>query len=443
MQRFHRWLLDWARFLWFRCAGLVLFRRSRLLWRPIINEFKNARIWRSELRIIEAHLYRYEAAPYRPRSRKGLSEEDIATRIASAAAAHYYYRSNLLLYRRTIVRLTKYLEDAFKREPPGPAFTGLRARNFHQQATVAMLDKHMPEAASLHAQAAASADALAKITANPADKSHAETEKLLYSGCTICARMHTFDTWEEYFIDTYQRELQKLGTRLSAKITSTAASDHDEAEEVHFARLYNAILQCKAEAHRTDPNPDIIESAVRIASDSRKYIFGDDTPAYDAAIYFYNALIAFLRGTQATSRNAYQQALIAFGKSPIRQLCLIQVPESLSTNLAKYAGEQPLDPNSGIKDLSARNTRRAYYFMMGYVLLGLSVSALPRLIEYQLNDWHYFGIWVIISFLEWRLWLKEKGGTLGFVAYHAVEVNAAIWFATVAIAIHFLTEALR
>lgn len=226
-KRIGRYLVYGVKASWFYLVGFIFIcvGKRRKLWGPIETDMKAAGTWEAEKRVIEKHMVRYQAVPYRPKPLNSIIEENIPLRIADAAANFYYFKADLPRYRRHVVEMGKYLENAARRESCGKHWP----RYLHQKSTLEFLLGRPGEAAALNAK---SAESYRKEGDNVRWLSHL--------GCTICVRVHTFAAGEEYYLDEAKRQLEGFATQLDAQLASAAAGSN-EASDI---QIYRFTTQC-------------------------------------------------------------------------------------------------------------------------------------------------------------------------------------------------------
>ena len=238
--------------------------------------------------------------------------------------------------------------------------------------------------------------------------------------------------------------MHAIATGLNAKLQTVTAGS-DEEHDLQRYRFYNAMLQCKCEAYKTNPDPDPISQALVVAHGARQKVTGPDEAVYDATIHFYEALVAYLRDDKQNAVFLYRACQEEMAKSCNPKFCLLQVPPALAKALAIFVGERMLDPDHTIKVAAKSATLRYYRYLITscIVFTGACILILKAGLVAGYRDL----AWFLVALVTTVILLRHKRNTekrkLGLVSSSAIEWADRVVIAMSGILFFLLVETFR
>jgi hypothetical protein len=208
--------------------------------------------------------------PYRAPCHGSFDKEQVLIGWALHTATYHYFRGERALeaYKRVVQSVGTYLEHARKTDPAQITSSAVWRDYLHSKATLAQISGRPDVAASLNSQVK---------TLFPSEP----LESLQYEGCTMCCRLETLTGGEDYLLRKIDEQLQSLIAEFQK---SLSASSQPQDSDIHTKIFYVAMLRCKAQARRNQPDLAVMKQAIEIAEASGMYISGPEKETYDASV---------------------------------------------------------------------------------------------------------------------------------------------------------------
>ena len=315
--------------LLYRTAAVTLdlVGSRRYLWKDVVAGFPYRETWSIQSECLTEHLNVIYGCPYKPEYKNSFDEEYKYIEIALATANYAFYVPDLETYFAVIEAVGSYFDEIVKpeREPRAKTST-LWAEYTHHSATVASINGDPNSAARLNSECALVYRNL-----------QSRLDEIAYIGCSACCRVETFGRSEERLLEATCVLMNELESELaSLKVTL----NHSQAPRINNLRLYNSLRACKAELHKAKPDVEVLRDRLSEARSHLPASSGVEIHTNNVVVAFYQAIAEFLEPhrTVAIVRGSYETALAGFIQSPVKDFCLLRVPNDLERDVAAFAG---------------------------------------------------------------------------------------------------------
>lgn len=311
--------------------------------------------WTASKRSVDDFGAFFDSVRYRPRHSSRFDQEKLLVSAALSFANRQYFRSDLAGYRNTVREVGGYLDNAIKTEELDVVGSDVWQDYLHHKATVEHLFGEPSAAACMNIEVKRLCEA----------KEGRELEAIEAMGCAICCRVESIASDEDYVLTSLESKIEELGEKIK-NIPNTQRINNSE-EDLQTKAFYIHSLRCKIQAHKKDPDAGYLEKALDDAKACHGKLSKDEALTYEVVIAFYEAFLSKIRKEPISrTKNLYNKAVMAARKSRVQFFCLLNVPDSISADLANHVNEERLIPNQEVRVLKTTLSRRfaVLYFII-------------------------------------------------------------------------------
>lgn len=160
----------------------------------------------------------------------------------------------------------------------------------------------------------------------------------------------------------FDERLNKISASLAE--IQTDGTNTEDRKDIETRRFYVEMLRCKSQARTERPNLDILDDALTKARNCFVEIDGDDRPAYEAALLFYESFASKHKNEHLNvTQEKYVKSLEMFDKRPIPAVCLLRLPDEIAAEFAAYTRKPRLLPNKEIEALKTQERKKYVRFL--------------------------------------------------------------------------------
>lgn len=385
--------------LWQLAAPLIkVLRLDRLLWKKYVSDKMISEGWQTALSEVEAHAPFFKAVEYRPKYSASFDQEKLFLHAAIAVANFHYFCSNLEAYRCSVERIGSYLNYVIHTNEYEVEQSDIWAEYLHAKATVEMIFGNPAIAACINSE-------VKKLYS----QRQRPLEEITYEHCTICCRMESLSTDENYLLSAIDSQLKKLSDNL-INFSSKAGRNPNDSE-LNTTSFYIAMLRCKAQMYMEKPDITILQENIQKAKKSKDFISGFDLETYNAIVPLYEAILSMHKQDAVEqTKDFYEAFLLAFEKRGNPHFCLMRIPDRILIDLANHVKKNRAFSNQTLKMLKRRKN---FQFLSRVVILAILAFLLPVFVNYFIIPLPQIGLGFVN---EKSIWFLSLGLTIAFTS---------------------------